>query len=215
MSDTISLSQTLHAMLAAHAGAIAAGNAAPAEQAVAPDEDALETPADATPAVEMLRTQQQYALEDLMAGKTYTEAASTAGVNRRTLFRWVNHDPAFRAALEAWRQRAARTAEDRLTQAADAAAATLSSAATRDFRAAAILLKGRGLLPGPKRQFKPLEKSPLALSIPPGKRRDFEIRLRELILSFRDEPAEVAPVNAEVPRIESAPAPVLEEVRVE
>ncbi|HET6249664.1 MAG TPA: hypothetical protein VFE47_18390 [Tepidisphaeraceae bacterium] len=215
MSDTSSLSQSLHAMLAAHAGAIAVGSAAPGEQPITPDDDALETPADATPAVEMLRTQQQYALEDLMAGKSYTEAAATAGVNRRTLFRWVNHDPAFRAALEAWRLRAARTAEDRLTQAAHDAAATLSTAATRDFRAAAILLKGRGLLPGPKRQFKPLEKTPLALTIPPGKRRDFEIRLRELILSFRDEGAEAAPVNEETPRVESAAAVGTEEVRVE
>ncbi|HET6247870.1 MAG TPA: hypothetical protein VFE47_09240 [Tepidisphaeraceae bacterium] len=161
--------------------------AAGLDEGVVPDEDALETTADATAEMMMLRTQQQYALEDLMAGKSYADAARTAGVTRRTLSRWVNEDPAFRAAMEAWRRRTVRAIEDRLMQGAEVAAATLSGAAARDFRAAALLLKGRGLLPGAVRQMKPVEHNPLVLAVPPGKRRDFEVRLRELILSFKDE----------------------------
>ena len=88
------------------------------------------------------------------------------------------------------------------------AAETLLIAAEDDYRAAAILLKGRGLLPGAPRPAAPPAAgaagpaaaewvsvnvpSALGQAVPPGKRRDFEVRLRELILSFREEPAGAA-----------------------
>ena len=123
-----------------------------------------------------------------MSGRSYTEAAYNAGVDRRTLYNWVNHNPAFRGALDAWRERAIGSAEHQLTQAAEQAVETLRRAACRDFRAAALLLKGRGLLsgPGPGRPRKMLME-PKYLPIPASRLGDFEVRLRELILSFRED----------------------------
>ncbi|HET6247558.1 MAG TPA: hypothetical protein VFE47_07675 [Tepidisphaeraceae bacterium] len=156
-----------------------------ASRRVVPDDDALEVDAGVAPDVEMLRTQQQYALQELIAGKTYADAARTAGVDRKTLFRWVHHDPAFGAALKAWRRQALCAAQDRLTQAAEAAAMTLGAAATTDFRAAAILLKSRGLLNPLSLETSQPNGSPLLESISPERWGEFELRLRELILSFR------------------------------
>lgn len=122
-----------------------------------------------------------------MEGKSHVEAARFAGVDRKTVYNWINKDPAFKAALESWRQRAMSHAEDQLTQAAATAASTLAAAAGRDYRAAALLLKGRGVLSG-KRETPPDNALTQVLSLPPTRRRAFELRLRELILSFREEP---------------------------
>jgi transposase-like protein len=178
------------------------------------DDETLETPPDADPELDLMRTQQRYALEDLMNGATYTEAARNAGVDRKTMYRWINHDPVFRAALAGWRRRAVQHAQDRLTQATETAAETLIQAATQgDVRAATTLLKDRGLLPGPARPETP--PAPAGASagpapagpvhggwaesisvqilsilehlVPPDKRREFEGRLRDLILSVRGE----------------------------
>lgn len=150
------------------------------------DDELLETPPGAPPELDLLRTQQRFALEDLTNGKSYTEAARGAGVDRKTLYNWLNKDQAFMAAMEASRRRAMQSADDRLTRSTATAAATLGNAAATDYRAAAILLKGRGLLPG---RPDPARENPLATleMLPPSKRRAFEIRLRELILSFGEE----------------------------
>jgi hypothetical protein len=209
-----SLPQALHAMLARHAATRAVGNAATGGQPGAADDGTLQIQAGATPAIDRLGARKQFALEELMAGKTYTEAAAAAGVNRRTLYRWVNHDADFQSAMETWRARAARIAEDRLTQGANDAAATLVAAASKDFRAAALLLKGRGLLPGPTRQPKPAQRPPLTLPIPAAKRGEFEIRLRELILSFREDPAESTKIPTDPPEAEPVPTPTREEMQM-
>jgi hypothetical protein len=95
-----------------------------------------------------LRAAQRQALECLMQGMGYVETASRVKIDRRTLYRWVNQDPEFHKALESWRAVAVRSAEDRLLRGIELAATRLSYAAARDYRAASILLKGRGLLPG-------------------------------------------------------------------
>ena len=83
-----------------------------------------------------------------MQGIGYVETARRVNIDRRTLYRWVNQDPEFHKALESWRAVAVRSAEDRLLRGIELAATRLSYAAARDYRAASILLKGRGLLPG-------------------------------------------------------------------
>jgi hypothetical protein len=61
-----------------------------------------------------LSSAQHVAIGALMTGDTVTAAAQVAGVNRETVSRWLNHDPAFR--VELGRQRAALHAavDDRL-----------------------------------------------------------------------------------------------------
>jgi hypothetical protein len=46
-----------------------------------------------------LSSRQQRAVAALLASKSVAEAASTAGVGERTLYRWLAEDQAFRAAL--------------------------------------------------------------------------------------------------------------------
>lgn len=206
--------QALHALLARHAGVSAVGNSTSPCHPDGTDDGTPKIPAGMAPATDRLDARKQFALEELMSGKSYTEAAAAAGVNRRTLYRWVNHDPNFQSAMQAWRTRAARLAEARLTQGVNDAAATLVAAASKDYRAAALLLKGRGLLPGPTRQPNPAEAPPLPLPIPPAKRGEFEIRLRELILSFREDPAAATKIPADPPEHEPAATPTREEVQL-
>ena len=52
-----------------------------------PDEP-LEVPAQCARRWTCLRTTQQYALQDLMDGASYTDAAQRAGVSRKTLYRY-------------------------------------------------------------------------------------------------------------------------------
>ncbi len=69
------------------------------------------------------------------------------------------------------------SAEDRLPRGAEVAASTLSAAAASDYRAAAILLKGRGLLDGrPTAAAEPSSVQAFLQAVPPGKRRVFELR---------------------------------------
>lgn len=150
------------------------------------DDETLEIAPTAPPEVRALRESQRTALSGLMEGQSYTEAAARARVQRKTLYIWVNKDPVFRAAMAAWRARMTQAAHDQLIQSTFAAARTLGTAASKDYRAAAILLKGRGLLEG-KGTTEP--DNPLAAlkTLPPAKRRAIELRLRELIVSIRDE----------------------------
>ena len=159
------------------------------------DDETLEIVPTAAPELKALRTQQRQALEILTEGGSYAEAAKYAGVTRKTLYNWLNKDATFQAAMQAWRDRVTRHAQDRLTQAVNVAAQTLGRAAACDVRAAVILLKGQGLLSGQRsgvsqaRSTDPAEAALAELrTLPPSKRHAVELRLRELILSFREEP---------------------------
>jgi len=163
----------------------------------APFNDAvLEAPADATPEVVRLRAAQRQALECLMQGMGYVETASRVNIDRRTLYRWVNQDPEFHKALESWRAVAVRSAEDRLLRGIELAATRLSYAAARDYRAASILLKGRGLLPGVAPAPPPAARAGrdakvLPTTISPARKDEFYARLSELwhTFIFNDPPA--------------------------
>jgi hypothetical protein len=97
--------------------------------------------------------------------------------------------------MEAWRQRALLEVRDRLTQGAIAASHTVVNAASRgSLRASLALLKGSGLLnpsAAPQLQPPPPKTPPPAKAVPStGKFRVLEMRLRELLLSLTDAPAE-------------------------
>jgi hypothetical protein len=66
-----------------------------------------QSPSAATPAVEpilpvSLPPQQETALELLRNGASLSDAARDAGVDRRTLYRWLHSNPVFRAAYNQW-----------------------------------------------------------------------------------------------------------------
>jgi hypothetical protein len=159
--------------------------------------DALETPWPVAPELDLLRTQQRIALEDLIAGKSYTQAAHAAGVDRKTLYRWMSADKAFKAAVAVWRNHNAMLVRDRLAAAAPYAADMLAKAACAgNLRAAHLLLKGLGHLSGlPAQADRPAPR--LA-----RKGRILEMRLRELLLSLEDD----APAPDATPA-SSPPAP--------
>jgi hypothetical protein len=93
-----------------------------------------------------LSVRQELALRELSRGKGVAEAARAVGVNRATLFRWLR-EPQFVAALNRWRAAATVLARGQLYAAAGDAAKVLTKAACRgDLRAAAVLLKGLGIL---------------------------------------------------------------------
>jgi hypothetical protein len=114
------------------------------------------------------------------------------------LLLWVNQGPEFHKALERWRAVAVRSAEDRLLRGIELAATRLSYAAARDYRAASILLKGRGLLPGVVPAPPPASRAAPALryddilppAMSPARKDEFYARLSELwhTFIFNDDP---------------------------
>lgn len=165
--------------------------------------DALETPYPVRPELDLLRTQQRIALEDLIAGKSYTQASHAAGVDRKTLYRWMSADKAFKAAVAVWRSHNAMVVRDRLAAAAPMAAEALARAASAgNLRAAHLLLKGLGHLSGlPAHPDRPAPRLP-------RRGRILEMRLRELLLSLEDDvPPTGEPQTPNPPAPEASPDP--------
>jgi hypothetical protein len=101
-----------------------------------------------------LKPDQQRAIALLAAGKSITESASTVGINRATIYRWLNHDPAFKAAYNQWQDHLQRTCHSQLLMMAEkATAAVFKALETGDAKTGLQLLKGMGILrpqtPGP------------------------------------------------------------------
>ena len=89
-----------------------------------------------------LRANQRTALQALTRGAQFDQAAQEAGVDRRTLYRWLHRDKAFAYALRRLRERTVDEVCDRLIQGASTAAATLGAHARHgNVRAATALLK--------------------------------------------------------------------------
>lgn len=103
----------------------------------------------ATPISDSLTPSQERALTALLAGKTVTDAAATAEVDRTTVHRWLKEDFAFQAALNRSRRDLREALQARLLGLAEKAAECVErSLAAGDSKAALALLKGLGLLPG-------------------------------------------------------------------
>jgi hypothetical protein len=85
----------------------------------------------------------------LLSGKSITEAATTAEVNRTTVHRWLREDFGFQAALNRSRRELRETMQARLMAIAGKAADAVERSIDQgDGKTALSLLKGLGLLPG-------------------------------------------------------------------
>ena len=90
---------------------------------------------------------QHKALAVLASGAGPTAAARAAGVDFSTVYRWRKEDPAFIAALNAWRNHAQESARDRVLAMAGQAMETVLAAMQKgDARTAMAILKGLGAI---------------------------------------------------------------------
>jgi len=90
---------------------------------------------------------QRMAIQLLTSGKSLVAAATAAGVNRTTLYRWLKGDPAFVAAYNAWQKDVRDTARGKILALSDLAITTIAKAMTRgDTRPALRILEATGAL---------------------------------------------------------------------
>jgi hypothetical protein len=75
---------------------------------------AIDPTTDNRPLTPDLSPRQLAAIDLLLTGASDTDVAAALGINRKTLYRWRVHDPAFRAVLDAHRRAAYDHAADRL-----------------------------------------------------------------------------------------------------
>jgi uncharacterized protein YerC len=99
--------------------------------------------------IEGLGQTQEAALAALRTGCTFRQAAHEAGVSRPTIYRWVQSDPHFRAAYNAWKLEQVESARSRLIRLTDKAVDVVENAlATDNHRVAVQVLKGSGAMRG-------------------------------------------------------------------
>ena len=103
-------------------------------------------------------------------------AARTAGVTRKTLYRWLHHDARFQAAYNAWQLDALTSARARLLAMTDDALNTLAARIKTDGRLAFSLLKSLGTLDRPTPGSTDPEEVSQCMEI---ERREKENKLRE------------------------------------
>ena len=107
--------------------------------------DRNELPQNAT--LEPLTPAQETAVAALLAGKTITDAAADAGVNRATLHRWLRENFGFTAAVNAGRRELREGVQIRLERLAEKAAGCVEKAIdSGDVKAALEILKGLQVL---------------------------------------------------------------------
>jgi hypothetical protein len=119
----------------------------PQEQQIAP-----RTPAERDAAIAELPEEQQIALMELIRGETSMVAGQAAGVTRRTVERWKNENPAFKALFHEWRDEMRETCRTRLLGLGGRVISTLDKALLAgDVKVAMALAKGLDLMnPGEK-----------------------------------------------------------------
>ena len=89
---------------------------------------------------------QQQALASMSGGSTIKSAAEGAGVSRATLYNWIERDPDFRAAYNAWQRELRESARARLLKVAEVAVETVARRVACDEKLAMELIKGLGLV---------------------------------------------------------------------
>jgi hypothetical protein len=98
-----------------------------------------------------LTTVQQTALRELGSGGNIADAARAAGVDRRTVSRWIHEDEKFAAAYNAWCNELLDSGGGRALAISDAALTTLAKAIQNGHVNAALqLVKNLGILRPPK-----------------------------------------------------------------
>jgi hypothetical protein len=101
-----------------------------------------------------LSPKQCVAIRELTSGRNQLKAAIAAGVDRSTLNRWINHDPAFKAAFNAWQADVLSTAKGQMVATTkDAMETVIKAIRGGDAKLAWKLLESVGLTgpvtPGP------------------------------------------------------------------
>ena len=92
---------------------------------------------------------QEAALAALRTGSSFRQAAEAAGVSRPTIYRWVQSDPHFRAAYNAWMQEQAESARGRLLKLADKAVDVVEAELGRSNEKVAVqVLRNMGVIRG-------------------------------------------------------------------
>jgi hypothetical protein len=103
--------------------------------------------ADPTEIVLHLSARQQVALQRLFDGATIRDAAEAAGVNRRSLHRWIREDHDFSAAYNDWRRELLSSGRARALAMSDLALNTVKAAMEKgDGRLALRMAEKIGLL---------------------------------------------------------------------
>jgi hypothetical protein len=103
--------------------------------------------------IEGLGQTQELALAALRTGSTFRQAAQAAGVSRPTIYRWMQSDPHFRAAYNAWKQEQLESARSRILRLTDKAVDVVEGAlADNDRRVAVHVLKSTGALDRGRRE---------------------------------------------------------------
>ncbi len=106
-------------------------------------------PQNATSEKEQLTAPQVVALAALMEGRTVTDPAEAAGVDRTTVHRWLKADFAFIAAYNGAMKQLRDETQLRLVNVALRASETVERAVTGgNVQAALVVLRGLGLLGG-------------------------------------------------------------------
>jgi hypothetical protein len=107
--------------------------------------DRNESPQNAT--LEPLTPAQETAIAALLAGRTVTNAAEAAGVDRATVHRWLREHFGFQAAVNAGRRELREGVHTRLERLAEKAAGCVEKAIDGgDVKAALEILKGLQVL---------------------------------------------------------------------
>ena len=120
---------------------------------------------------EVMRPKKRTAFEALRGGSTFRQAAEAAGVNRATLYRWVQSDPKFRAAYNAWQQELVESSRARLLTFVEQAVEVVGKAIIRDDRKVAMgMLRQLGIMRAPNR--KPTDPETLAIQMDLDHRRE-------------------------------------------
>ena len=92
-------------------------------------------------------------LDALLAGRTVSSAAESAGVDRSTVHRWLRGDRRFQALYNGLRHDLLAAVRAKLLQSVNAAATAVASAIEAgDVKTALTLLKGLGFLSGDRPQ---------------------------------------------------------------
>lgn len=126
---------------------------------------------------EGMRPKKRTAFEALRGGNTFRQAAEAAGVNRATLYRWVQLDPKFRAAYNAWQQELIESSRSRLLTFVEQAVEVVGKAIDRGDEMVAVgVLRQLGIMRAPNR--KSTDPEVVALQIGLDRRRE-QYRLSE------------------------------------
>lgn len=90
---------------------------------------------------------QHAALSEIVSGGSFRRAAEAASVSRATIYRWVQSDPLFRAAFNAWQKEIKESSHARLVKMSEQAVDVVEKALQRnDERVAVTMLREMGVM---------------------------------------------------------------------